>query len=102
MFIQARVTLETADNETRDKLEKIVKGLGARFVYLPEIKVSTENSGKSTVISNPQDLSSDKIVREVILRRFEKANARAADSMDDEEKALLEEIITKARGGNEE
>lgn len=101
MFIQARVSLEKADPETRAKLEQLVGEIGARFVYQPEIKERDDDGGKGTVISKPEDLSSDEIVREVILRRFALANGRDADSLDEEEKALLEKIITDARGGQE-
>lgn len=102
MFIRAQVILEKADPETRAKLEKIVGEIGARFVYQPEIDDKVDGSGRGTVISKPEDLSSDEIVREVILRRFAAANSRTADSMDEEEQDLLERIIAQARGGNEE
>ena len=75
---------------------------GAHFVYQPEIKESNDDGGTSAAISKPEDLSSDEIVREVILRRFATANNRSGEILDDEEKALLEEIITNARGGQDE
>ena len=103
MFIQARVSLEKAEPETRATLEKMVGSIGARFVYTPELKEKTDDGGRKAVISKPEDLSSDKIVREVILRRFASANDRTEENvMDDEENALLEAILTQARGGNEE
>ncbi len=102
MFIQARVSLEKAEPETRAALEQLVDGIGAHFVYQPEIKESNEDGGTSAAISKPEDLSSDEIVREVILRRFATANNRSGEILDDEEKALLEEIITNARGGQDE
>lgn len=102
MFIQVRVLLEKADPETRTKLEKLVEGIGAKFVYQPEIKERTDGGGTNSVISRPEDLSSDEIVREVILRRFASANKRDENDLDDEEKALLESIITQARGGDED
>ena len=103
MFIQARVSLEKAEPETRATLEKMVGKIGARFVYTPELKERADDGGRKAVISKPEDLSSDKIVREVILRRFASANDRTEENiMDDEEKALLEAILTQARGGNEE
>lgn len=102
MFIQTRVSLEKAEPEMKNKLETIVKGIGAHFVYQPEIKEKTDIGGENSSISKPEDLSSDEIVREVILRRFASANDRDADSMDEEEKKLLEDILTKARSGNEE
>lgn len=102
MFIQARVSLETADPQTRAKLEELVGKIGARFVYQPEIKERTDSGGKNSIISKPEDLSSDEIVREVILRRFASANDRTDGIMNEEEKTLLEKIITQARSGNEE
>ena len=103
MFLQARVSLEKAEPQTRAQLEKLVGEIGARFVYQPEIKERADAGGSNSVISKPEDLSSDEIVREVILRRFAGANERDGEApLDEEEKALLEEIITRARSGNEE
>ena len=102
MFIQARVTLERAEPETRATLEQLIDGIGAHFVYQPEIKESGNDKGTSAVISKPEDLSSDKIVQEVILRRFATANDRSGEILDEEEQTLLEDIITKARGGQNE
>ena len=72
--------------------------------YTPEIKERKSDVGKYSKISKPEDLSSDDIVREVIRRRFASANEReasdVADIMDDEEQALLEEIISRARSGS--
>ena len=106
MFIETRVLLEASDSDVRDRLEKLVRGMGAEFVYSPEWKAQNSDGGKYSTISKPEDLSSDDIVREVIRRRFAAANDRSsadgAEIMNDEEKALLEEIISLARGGNEE
>ncbi len=104
MFVETKVCLESADNEIKDTLKKLIEGIGAKFVYTPEIKERKSDVGKYSKISKPEDLSSDDIVREVIRRRFASANEReasdVADIMDDEEQALLEEIISRARSGS--
>ena len=104
MFIETKVRLEIADNEVKTIIQKLVEGVGAKFIYTPEIKEKRSDVSKYSMISKPEDLSSDDIVREVIRRRFASANDRdasdGANVMNEEEKALLEEIISKARGGN--
>lgn len=107
LFLEVKVTLESADSEAKSMLENLVsKEIGARFIYSPVMVEKEESDGKNSLISKPEDLSSDEIVREVIMRRFASANNRkAADGtelMDAEEKALLEKIISQARENTEE
>ena len=103
MFIRAKVSLDTADADLGKRITDLAGKSGARVIYDPEIKADGNDEGDYSSISRPEDLSSDKIVREVIMRRFASRNGRAVEDgeepMDEEEKKLLEEIITKARGG---
>lgn len=104
MFIQTRVILDSAESDIKTMLEKTIKKIGAKFVYAPELKEKEQDNGRYSNISKPEDLSSDDIIREVILRRFAIANGRdssdGADIMNEEELTLLSTIISKARSIN--
>ena len=106
MFIRAKVGLDTADTDLEKRITDLAGKSGAHIIYDPQIKVTDNEESDYSSISKPEDLSSDKIVREVIMRRFASRNGKIVqegeDPMDEEEKKLLEEIITKARGGENE
>lgn len=104
MFIRAKVALDTADSNLETRIKDLAGDSGAYIKYDPELKTSDDDdNGNYSSISNPEDLSSDEIVHEVILRRFARCNGRViADGeelMNEEEKTLLETIITEARSG---
>ena len=106
MFIRAKVGLDTVNTDLEKRIKDLAGNSGAHIIYDPEIKVGENDESDYSSISKPEDLSSDKIVQEVIMRRFASRNGRIVQDgeelMNDEEKKLLEEIITKARGRNEE
>ena len=103
-FIEAKVRLDSPDPDVRTRLEDIADKTGSHLVFHPEIGTPKEGSGEYATISRPEDLSSDKIVREVISRRFAAVNNAPEfedGAMSDEERAILETIISKARSGDE-